>query len=487
MILQNIIFPMENINEKEIYIRSFSEINQPYESGNVLQNEEISTDTYMNAFDIGAWKKYTNIEDLYLVWRFRGKGIIKIYWEMQHKEAVCLVEKTVENLSNRIEKTQYSIPDFSQMEAGVLYFQFQAEADSSIEAWFETKTPEAKQIKLASIICTYQRKAQLEQLIKVMQDINSRTLVDKEEDQMGQRDWLRTIVIDNASELPDAYGEEITVYHNPNTGGSGGFARGMKEVLENLTEFQATNIVLMDDDVILQPECILRLYALLTYIRPEYEQEVIAGRMFRLDRPQIQYTAVEIWNRGDIRHIGWNQDMTDKNCLWNMNENTGGEYSGWWLACFPIEFVKENEPLPFFLHCDDVEYGLRHGGTPIILNGIHVWHETHEYRNVPVMAYYDYRNSLIVNAIYGITERDRDAQWKRFIHKITKAHNKEDYLLEYFLIQAFHDYQRGMKWFMKKDDERIHASLMRKKKVCRYGNSVRWRIVFLREKRRKNG
>ena len=38
------------------------------------------------------------------------------------------------------------------MEEGVLYFQFRAETDSSIEAWFETRTPEAKEIKLASII-----------------------------------------------------------------------------------------------------------------------------------------------------------------------------------------------------------------------------------------------------------------------------------------------------------------------------------------------
>ena len=33
------------------------------------------------------------------------------------------------------------------------------------------------------------------------------------------------------------------------------------------------------------------------------------------------------------------------------------DYGGWWFCCFPYVFVQENDVLPFFIHCDDVEYG----------------------------------------------------------------------------------------------------------------------------------
>lgn len=59
MILQNIIFPTGNIDEKEIYIRNSNRVNQKNGSENVSQNEEISTDTYMNAFDIVSFSGFS--------------------------------------------------------------------------------------------------------------------------------------------------------------------------------------------------------------------------------------------------------------------------------------------------------------------------------------------------------------------------------------------------------------------------------------------
>ena len=466
MVLQNIVFPADWPAGRELYIRSVDRLNQSGRFCEIRQGEMIGTDTYMNAFDIRAWKNYTNIKDLSLICRVRGKGVLRIYWEKENVKAVCIAEISAKNPSEGLEEFRYRFRDFHQMTEGILYFNFRAETDACLEAWFETESPAEKDIKISVVICTYRRKEQLEQLIHVIQGKNPMEL---------PKGWLHTLVIDNGSELEDGYGEGITVYHNPNTGGSGGFARGMRETVKNLPEFQATHIVLMDDDVILQMESILRLRALLSCIRVEYDKEVIAGRMFRLDRPQVQYTAVEIWNGGDIRHIGWNQDMTDRQCLWSMNDNQGGEYSGWWFACFPIEFVKENEPLPFFLHCDDVEYGLRHGGTPVILNGIQVWHETYEYRSIPAMAYYDYRNSLIVNYLHGRGETDRGRIWEQFWEKITDAHVREDYLLEYYLICAFGDYLKGRRWFLHKNDRKIHRSLLKRRKGNRYENSLRWR------------
>lgn len=309
---------------------------------------------------------------------------------------------------------------------------------------------------------------------------------------------LHIYVIDNASELTREeltdYPENIRLFHNPNTGGSGGFSRGMQEVRKAYeTGIRYTNVVLMDDDAYVHPESLYRLHALLSLQKEEYISSVIAGRMFRLDQRTIQYTAAEVWNKGDLRHVGYLNDMTRPECLERINEpflcrsdllpedpsafeRQPAEYSGWWFACFPYEFVKSNDPLPFFLHCDDVEYGLRHGGIPIILNGIQVWHETADARTSAIVSYYDMRNSLIVNDLYGcMNAQEKLCFWKRCI---SSAHANGDYAGEYARIQGFRDYQKWTRNGFLRDVAKHHHEV--EKKLRRAGNvwknRIAWRI-----------
>ena len=141
--------------------------------------------------------------------------------------------------------------------------------------------------------------------------------------------------------------------------------------------------------------------------------------------------------------------------------------------------MEKNRPLPFFLHCDDVEYGLRHGGTPIILNGIQVWHETYEYRQSPVTAYYDTRNTLIVNAMIGILP-PKDivlGEWKR---KISEAHVQGDYLLERMLILGLMDAAKGKKYLYKCQKSKKYAQLYKRRKASKIGNAILWRSARIK-------
>lgn len=322
-----------------------------------------------------------------------------------------------------------------------------------------------REIKISLVICTYKRRKQLQQILNMLH---------KENEREKWNGWLQVVVIDNASELEGGNEEGVFIYHNHNTGGSGGFSRGLDETVKNLEIFPATHVVFMDDDVVVQMESLHRLHAFLSLMKEEYTQEVIAGRMFDIDRPCIQYTAAEVWNKGDIRHIGWNQDMTRRQHVWHMNENEGGEYGGWWFACFPIEFVKENRPLPFFLHCDDVEYGLRHGGTPIILNGIQVWHEIYEYWKAPVLAYYDNRNRALVNHLYRLC--DKEEILKHWIKSISFYHMRREYTMEYYAIKGFLDFFKGMEWAGRIDANKYHEKLGRKR-GNRIKNALLWRCA----------
>lgn len=467
MVLQNVVLSGKPDIDSRIYYRTLGEVQTGASGITIPEKSTFYTDSYQNAFDIGAWKKYTEVQNLLLRIRIRGKGKITVWKENFYQIRQILSQKEFDSAGAKADNEKEQIFHISKdVKEGIVYFGIQAEKECVFEsATYETECSIERDIKVSIVICTYKRRSQLEQLLEELRSQGKNAV----------NQWMRMIVVDNASELSNGYGKDIHVYHNRNTGGAGGFFRGMEETVKNMQEFPATHVLLLDDDVILQKESVYRLYALLSYEKKEYEKEVIAGRMFRLDQPHVQYTAAEIWNGGNIKHIGWNQDMTDRSRLFSMNENAGAEYSGWWFACFPIEFVKRNRPMPFFLHCDDVEYGLRHGGTPIILNGIQVWHETYEYRQSPVIAYYDMRNTLIVNAIYGLYKPDKEVlQWWK--SKISRQHLEKQYLKEYMLILGMRDYLRGKQYFEKHDVERKNKRL-RKKRGIKIVNSLLWRMT----------
>lgn len=470
MAVQSVIMPSAVCTEETLYFHTEGGVCFEHERICLPPHGKIDTNTYMNLFDAAIWRKYTGISEWKFCFRIKGSGRV-VLKAGEHSLEECSVQS-----AEIIEKHML----FScNAESGQIYLEAESIGGlelTAIKIFAVGVNEELPQVRLAVNICTYRRQQSVRQILDV---IGSSAFFQREHPLYGK---LLVYVVDNAEEMEKQSEEFVSVFHNPNTGGSGGFTRGLTEIRKELPRTGVTHVVFMDDDVELISETLYRLYALLSLMKESYQNEVIAGRMFRTDDRKVQYTAAEIWNKGDIRHIGFNADMTLYTALGNVNDNTGAEYGGWWLCCFPMKFAKENDPLPFFLHCDDVEYGLRHGGTPIILNGIQVWHETYEYRQSPVMAYYDYRNSLVVNALYGFGETDQEKQWQDFLQRINDIHDKGEYLLEYCIIRAFRDYRRGMKWFMKKNDTLIHRGLVRKKRVYSYTNAIRMKLAFLKEK-----
>ncbi|MCM1144085.1 MAG: glycosyltransferase [Lachnoclostridium sp.] len=425
---------------------------------------KLTTDTYMNLFDAAIWQKYTGMKSWKILFHASGFGKVRLRTG----------NITVEELDIHCTEMEEKWIDFTY-DSDNSRFCLDVEARDKMElSNIQIITNETEKaftkVCIALNICTFHRQKALYHSLGV---IRSSRFFHTNDSLYGK---LQVYVVDNASEISIPKEEFISVYHNPNTGGSGGFTRGLVEIRKALPEIETTHVIFMDDDVEFIPETLYRIYALLSLIKEEYKDEVIAGRMFRMDDRKVQYTAAEIWNRGDIRHLGFNADMTQLDALKEVNDNAGAEYGGWWFCCFPMSFAKNNNPLPFFLHCDDVEYGLRHGGTPIILNGIQVWHETYEYRQTPVMAYYDCRNKLFVNKLYGQESSKKEilAEWKLMLSKV---HEKKDYQTELMLIYALWDYGKGIQWLEKLDLEK-HNQKMLKRKGKWIKNAIAWRVVW---------
>ena len=449
IVLQNIIFPHQEDDTKALYYRLYDSAGNPLEAVHQVKKGQVgdgislkkgsvlSTDTYFNLFDVEAWNKYTALTRWKLALQLQGMCFLCFYrWDgrktLLSKQEVKAEEKTTIEL------------DFSCSEQDKMFF-FEIEAKADVVfyqgEYLAEILPEKKStIHLSLMICTYKRDQELSTILTTLKKSHFFTEASSYYGSMSVR------IVDNAAEMPEIDEPYITLYHNPNTGGSGGFTRGLLESRKDETKYGITHVVFMDDDVKINMETFYRLYALLSLMKPFYQNEVIGGRMFRLDKRYIQYTAAEIWNKGDVKHIGHEQDMRKKEALVEMNHKLG-EYSGWWFACFPMTFARGETPLPFFLHCDDVEYGLRHGGKPIILNGIQVWHDTYENRNYPLVSYYDCRNTMIVNTLYGLYLDEKELL-KKWMLQMIYAFRAKKYDAIYPFVLALRDYLRGKEYFM---------------------------------------
>ncbi len=473
MIAQSIINPCGVCEEIELYYR-IKGTSRILDEGIQLQaNAELRTDTYMNIFDSAIWEKYTEASQCVLCMNALGAGTIELIEKSGNKERLLATYEVSTDKEINI-----SIPFDLADENNMYYIRVKAKKSLYIKnACYKLNECTIKRdIHISIVICTYKRK---ENLYHTLETFKNSKFFQKNSVYHGK---LSVRVVDNASELPMQDEKLLKIYHNKNTGGSGGFTRGIVETRKDVKQYKITHTVLMDDDVEIIPETFYRLYSFLKLIKDEYKNEMIAGRMFRLEQKYIQYTAAEIWNKGAIKHVGLNLDMRRQENIIDLNNNDGAEYSGWWLACFSIEFIMNNTPLPFFLHCDDVEYGLRHGGNPIIMNGFQVWHESFENRMTPVIAYYDTRNPLIINTIYDLATNYDEIliSWKE---KLAEQHINKNFLTERMIIKGMRDYCKGPKYWLTLNSNKKNNKLKRKKHVNRYINSFLWRITEIKTKK----
>ena len=103
-------------------------------------------------------------------------------------------------------------------------------------------------------------------------------------------------VVDNGRTLDvDALSDDlVTVLPNPNVGGSGGFARGMMAATE--VEGAFTHVLVMDDDVRIVPESLIRTFNLLSLARGTYRNAFLNGAMLSLEHPTRQFEDVAFVN-----------------------------------------------------------------------------------------------------------------------------------------------------------------------------------------------
>lgn len=210
-------------------------------------------------------------------------------------------------------------------------------------------------MRIAVDICTYKRE---ECLLKTIQLLQKHVL---ERTELQVSDAVDIYVVDNAKTLTNAdlriskkLQDRIFLIPNKNTGGSGGFTRGMLEVLAAKKERAYSHILLMDDDARSFTDMLLRLHGILCGLRPEWQEMTIGGSLLSEEVPWKLSAAGEWWQNGytaennktdcDLRDI---EERRRRKLAEPQDEYK--LYSGWWLCCYSLQTVREdNLPCPFF-------------------------------------------------------------------------------------------------------------------------------------------
>lgn len=439
------------INHSKVYLMS--------DGGFKLEKGGKATfDTYFNGFSIEKWKKYTQIKEVSLNLQLQGDFLVTLCSKVfLHGEV--LRNEIIRREVHAKECGVYSFP-FGNADKGMLYFEVMALSDESClySGYYEDKSIEkpVRQPKIGIDICTFKRERYIEKNIGLLNSY----IFNNKNSQLC--DNLEVFISDNGQtlDIDKLNSDKIHIVKNKNTGGAGGFTRGLMEIIKNGNPHGITHALVMDDDITIDPESIEKTYTVLSLLKDEYEDAFIGGAMLRIDKQNIQVESGASWNAGELVSNKQNLNMNVAwDCLFNEIEEYT-EFNAWWYCCFPMSVVSEdNLPLPIFIRGDDLEYGLRNMKHLILMNGICVWHEPFENKYSSFLEYYIIRNRLIDNSFHfpnwgkkqlkKIVWKQWRSEVKRYRYKNVRLHTR-----------GVKDYLKGVDFILNTDGEQLHKEIM---------------------------
>ena len=421
----------------------------------------LNFDTYFNSFAVAKWRKYTRLDNLKLQLELKGRFHVQVL-NAYYMNTVPFTNAVEERVCSAAERTvfEFDIP-LEKMERGILAFRLKTlEEDGNVfyGGRYTTRVDEASlnDVNLAIDICTFRRESFVERNIGLL----NRDIIENPNSPVYGH--LDVFISDNGQTLDvrRLQSDRVHIFPNKNVGGAGGFSRGMIEILDMQQKRPFSHALLMDDDVLINSDALVRTYRLLQFLKPEFAGKTVAGAMLRLDHRSVQHECGGWWDGGFVHPCKNELDLTRlEHILRNENEDNPN-YNAWWYSCIPMSKISnENLPLPIFIRYDDVEYGLRTGGDILEMSGICLWHEPFEYKYSSGMEYYHMRNALVVDSMHrpGFSGKAAAGMLKHMIRANLGRYRYKNCDL---VLRAAEDFLKGPQFLLTTDGEALHKEIM---------------------------
>lgn len=414
--------------------------------------------TFFNALSVAKWRQYTVAKKFWLHLELKGAActvrLMRADSFSYESETISGMDRDVE-ASDAWQSLDIELPsaDRDVLEAFAIATQGSVWLRGS---YYYTKVDErdVRPVELALCTTTFKKEAYIQRNIDlVRKEILASDGPIARHFQMHVVDNGRTLDAQALSE------NGVTVHPNDNVGGAGGFARGMIEAMEQTPK--ATHVLLMDDDVVVSPESVMRTYNLLRLVNDEYCDAFISGAMMSLNDPGLRWEDmghVSFGGKYEMlkppARMDYMVDVVNSETYVNPYREEGFEdmaacYAAWWYCVIPMTQIERNGlPLPIFVRGDDVEYSRRCNPRFMTMNGICIWHMAFDLRyNAAQERYQMTRNCLIDQFTTDIAPRtDFMAEFGRAFQLDLKKYNYKDAELT---LRGIEDFLKGPEWIMR--------------------------------------
>ncbi|CCF60993.1 glycosyltransferase [Nocardia cyriacigeorgica] len=400
------------------------------------------TNTYFGRFAASYWQRWTTVTAVEATMTL----------EVANKARVRLVASDIAGHRRIIASADVaasgpltlSAPLDQYVDGGALWLEFDAvgaELGISELTWTAAAPERVRPVAIA--ICTFNRAEDCAHTVAalasdpvVLAAIDAVYVVDQGTDLVQDRPLFQQT-------LP-VFGDKLRYIRQPNLGGAGGFTRGLYEV-SGANEH--ADVILMDDDILCEPETVLRLNA---FANLTVEPTLVGAQMLFLLNPDYLNVGAEEVHLDKLMHgqkvpkALRNTSMLKK----NQERRVDAGYNAWWTCLIPAEVVKKiGLPIPIFFQWDDVEYGIRareHGFVTVTLPNAAVWHADFYWKDFDDWArYFSTRNSLIVCAMH--TDLDGKAITRQLFRNLAEHLVAMQYGLAHTTLQGIEDFLRGPK------------------------------------------
>jgi galactofuranosylgalactofuranosylrhamnosyl-N-acetylglucosaminyl-diphospho-decaprenol beta-1,5/1,6-galactofuranosyltransferase len=381
------------------------------ESVTLEPSAKVSGNTYFGRFPASYWQRWTTARQVRLEATVTGSGLLQVSASDFEGDARVVAARSVDGAEKQTVTLEARLDKF--LDGGALWLDLQTEAGQRLtvsDVRWTVEPPE--QIRPTAVtICTMNRAddclSNLQALadsLPALETLDAIYVADQGNDTVESREGF--------ADVAKRLGDKLKYIKQPNLGGAGGFTRGLYEVAGH-TETEHANVLFMDDDVLLEPDLVIRLTA---FSNKAANPIIVGGQMLNLLHPNqlhvgAEYARLNTLEPGQpVEHSLTTADML------GVDEETGkpnrqerrldAGYNGWWSCLIPYEIVKEiGYPLPFFFQWDDAEYSYRargRGFPTVTLPGAGVWHADFHWKDWDEWhRYFNLRNSIITAALHS--------------------------------------------------------------------------------------